>query len=198
MPGSLLKVRYSSSSASHSASISHTMDAGASSSALSKSDLILALDIDPLLCDDNNSDKGLILAYAKWKAIQDAYKRLQAMVWHGTKPNYGSIISLFVSSSMFYSHYKHFNDAVKYPAMVEWLEEREDRPSDMDLWGKEKSHYTFSDLTKWLKEAGDGAGAAVDSSDNGRRKSKKSVGKKKEKSSSEKKSHKSKKSSKKL
>ena len=37
--------------------------------------------------------------------------------------------------------------------MVEWLEKGEDRLSDLDLWGVEKSSYTFKDLDAYLKWA---------------------------------------------
>jgi benzoyl-CoA reductase/2-hydroxyglutaryl-CoA dehydratase subunit BcrC/BadD/HgdB len=166
-------------------------------SALAKEELIAALEINCELCDEDITDKGIIGAYAKWKAINIAYKKMQAMTWNGSKPTYGAIISLFVSTSMFYSHYKYFNDAVKHPEMLEWLEERPDGPSNIDIWGREKSHYTFVDLIKWLKEAGDQAN--IDSSDDGRKRGKKLL-KKREKSSPEKdgkKSHKAKKGSKK-
>ena len=41
--------------------------------------------------------------------------------------------------------------------MLEWLEGRQNGPSDVDIWGKEKSYYTFSDLIKWVDRAGDGS-----------------------------------------
>ena len=199
MPSSLLRVRYASSSrsASRSASTlcnaSTLVDSEANASALTKVELITALEIDPDLCDDDNTDKGLIRAYAKWKAIKAAYKKLQAMAWNGPKPMYGIIIALFVSTSMFYSHYKYFNDAVKHPEMVEWLEERRNGPSDMDIWGHEKSYYTFSDLMKWLKEAGDGVSVDSDSeSDGWKKKGKKAMVKKKSSGKDGKRLHKSK------
>src|SRR5277367_6469273 len=108
MPSSLLRVRYASSSrsASRSASTlrnpSTPVDSEADASALTKVELITALEIYPDLCDDDNSDKDLIRAYAKWKAIKSAYKKLQAMAWNGPKPMYGIIIALFVSTSLCY------------------------------------------------------------------------------------------------
>ena len=140
-------------------------------SAITKKDLITALDIDPNLCDEEAGDKGLLNSYSKWKAIKAAYKKMQGMSWNGPKPTYGMIIALFVSTSMFYSHYKYFNDAVKHPEMLEWLEGRQNGPSDVDIWGKEKSYYTFSDLIKWVDRAGDGT--ASDSSDDGKKRGRK-------------------------
>jgi hypothetical protein len=142
------------------------------STASSKEELIAALEIDPKLCSDENTDKGLILAYAKWKAITEAYKKMQTMIWQGPKPTYATIISLFVSRAMFYSHYKHFNRAAKYPEMVEWLEERPDGPSNMDIWGQDKPYYNFPDLTKWLQMKAEG-GDEESSSDDGKKSRKK-------------------------
>jgi len=36
--------------------------------------------------------------------------------------------------------------------MRAWLTEAEDAPSDADLWGNTKDHYTLKDLDDWLKE----------------------------------------------
>jgi len=199
MPNSLLRVRYatSSRSASRSGSTSRNpstpVNSEADASALTKVELIAALVIDPDLCDDDNPDKGLIRAYAKWKGIKAAYKKLQTIAWNGAKPTYGVIIALFVSTSMFYSHYKYFNDAVKHPEMVEWLEERQNGPSDMDIWGFEKSYYTFPDLMKWLKKADDGVSVDLDSeSDGWKKKGKKAMVKKKSSEKDGKRVHKSK------
>lgn len=37
--------------------------------------------------------------------------------------------------------------------MLEWLENGEDRPSNLDVWGQEKSNYTFKDLDAYLQQA---------------------------------------------
>jgi hypothetical protein len=141
------------------------------SNASTKQEFIALLEIDSELCGDDSSDRGLIFAYARWKAIDEAYKKAQSMTWNGSKPTYTTIIGLFLSTSMFYSHYKkYFTRVMKYPEMVEWLEERPDGPSNMDIWGKEKAYYSFTDLAKWLEEAATGG---QDSSDGGRRKGKK-------------------------
>lgn len=145
--------------------------------ASTKDELIAALDINPELCGDD-TDTGLIVAYAKWKAITEAYQKMRAMEWVGTKPTYAKIINLFVSTSMFYSHYKHFNRVVKYPEMVEWLEDGPNSPSNIEIWGREKPHYNFSDLIQWFQVK---AEDDQDSSD-GRQKKRKKVSKKKDRS----------------
>ena len=37
--------------------------------------------------------------------------------------------------------------------MMEWLENGEDQPSNLDVWGIEKSSYIFKDLKCYLEEA---------------------------------------------
>ena len=118
MQSSLLRVCYANSSRFRSSSYpsaSADIDGGA----LFKQDIITALKIDPGLWGEESDEKGPIHAYAKCKAIKAVYTKLQGMSWTGTKPNYGAIISLFLSTSFFYSHYKHFNEAIKHPKMVE-------------------------------------------------------------------------------
>ena len=39
--------------------------------------------------------------------------------------------------------------------MVSLLEDRDDKLSDIKLWGVSKPAYTFSDLLKWLANGGD-------------------------------------------
>jgi len=98
-----------------------------------------------------------------------------------------------MSRSMFYSHYKYFDEAVKHPEMLAWLEQSEDI-LDVDIWGKKKPHYTFVDLVNWLRDVDD-ADAGVSTSDGGKKKGKKPMEKKKEKKSPQKdgkKSHKGK------
>ena len=42
-------------------------------------------------------------------------------------------------------------------------------PSNMDIWGRERNYYTFADLAKWLKRAGDPLDTDSDSSGDGKR-----------------------------
>ena len=110
------------------------------------------------------------------------------------RPTFGQIIDLFMSRSMFYLHFKFFDQAVKHPEMLEWLEET-GGCSDLGVWGKEKYFYNFVDLKEWLKKVEvDGGESSSDSGDNGRKKRKK-VMKKKEESEKEESSHKSEKKS---
>jgi len=59
--------------------------------------------------------------------------------------------------------------------MVEWLENGEGKPDDIDVWGVEKSNYTFKDLIDYLeqtKEKGKGKKKKVaDKKEKGEKKS---------------------------
>jgi hypothetical protein len=102
----------------------------------------------------------LTLAYERYKAcnkaMQDFNKMKSAGTWPTTcpLPTATDIIEIFISKSMWHQYYvAFFSNISKYPDMVEWLEEDgEDRPSSVDLWGFQKTSYTFADLKKWLKE----------------------------------------------
>ena len=143
------------------------------------------LQINSALCD-GEADKGLIQA---WKAIMALKEKAQELSWNGNRPTFGQIIDLFMSRSMFYLHFRFFDQAVKHPEMLEWLEDT-GACSDLDVWGKEKN---FVDLKQSLKKVEvDGES----SSDSGRKKGKKVMKKESEKEESshkgEKKSHKGK------
>ena len=108
------------------------------------------LQINSALCD-GEVDKGFIQAYIKWKAIMAVKEKSQELSWNGNRPTFGQIIDLFMSRSMFYSHFRFFDQAVKDPEMLEWLEET-GACSYVDVWGKEKKFYNFVDLKEWLKK----------------------------------------------
>ena len=75
-------------------------------------------------------------------------------MWVGDKLTAVELVELFVSKSFWHSHVKKYCSQVSdHPLMVEWLENGEDKPSDLDVWGVEKSNYTFKDLIAYLKQA---------------------------------------------
>lgn len=105
------------------------------------------------------ADKNLPLAYTKYKAYLQATATLDKMIaagtWSGKKPNNTEIIELFVSKSMWHSHYKPgFTGISQYPTMVQWLENDKNSPSDLETWGVEKSVYLFQDLLKYAANGG--------------------------------------------
>ena len=93
-------------------------------SALASTEAILALlGIPTHLCD--RSDHGLHVSYQKY------------------------------TKSFWHSHVKkYFSRVANHPLLVAWLENiPEDRPSDLEVWGMEKSSYTFKDLDAFLQQA---------------------------------------------
>jgi len=46
--------------------------------------------------------------------------------------------------------------------MVEWLEDGEDRPSSVDVWGFQKTSYNILDLKKWLDKKKSSLAAGVE------------------------------------
>ena len=67
------------------------------------------------------------------------------------KPTKSDIISVFKGKSQWYLTYsKAFPRLSGYPTMVSWLENSDDKLSDIKLWEVSKPTYTFSDLLEWL------------------------------------------------
>ena len=119
-----------------------------------------ALDIPPHLAV-RVGDVSLQLAYQKYKAYLDAQRNLDAKsvsgTWIGKKPTNTDLVELFVGKSMFYKYYKRgFGNINNFPLMMEWLEGGEGAPSDLDVWGVERSSYTFGDLFEYFEENQDG------------------------------------------
>ncbi|KAK2464061.1 hypothetical protein APHAL10511_003931 [Amanita phalloides] len=54
---------------------------------------------------------------------------------------------------MWDSHlHKLFKNLADYPEMQMWLEGGDDAPDDVELWGTEKTSYTFSDLGAYMEK----------------------------------------------
>ena len=94
----------------------------------------------------DHNDRGLLVAYEKYKAYLDACHVYQAKVadgsWVGGKLSGVDLIQLFVSKSFWHSHYKPlFSKVSNYPDMHKWLEGKEDKLPDEILWGYKKGSY---------------------------------------------------------
>jgi hypothetical protein len=129
---------------------------GSGTSSGSKEAILSLLGISGHLCD--RSDHSLHISYQKYKAHLEATQTYQRMVadgsWTGNKLHAVDFIELFVSKSFWHSHIKkYFSKVSDHPLMIEWLENSADRPSDLDVWGLEKSSYTFKDLDMYLQQA---------------------------------------------
>jgi hypothetical protein len=110
----------------------------------------------PIHMADRN-DRGLLVAYEKYKAYLNACRAYQAKVadgsWVGGKLSGAELIQLFVSKSFWHSHYKPlFSKVSDYPDMQNWLEGKEDKLSDEILWGYKKGSYQFKDLKDYLEK----------------------------------------------
>jgi hypothetical protein len=111
----------------------------------------------------------LNLAYERYKAcnkaMQDYNKMKGAGAWPTScpQPTATDIIEIFISKSMWHQYYVGlFSNISKYPDMVEWLEDGEDSPSSVDVWGFQKTSYSFADLKKWLVGQKSSLGADVE------------------------------------
>jgi len=79
----------------------------------------------------NHADRNLHFAYQKYKAYiqacQTLSKRISDGTWPGKKLSGTDLIEIFLSKSMWFSHYKPaFSKVSNYPLMVEWLENEEE------------------------------------------------------------------------
>ena len=138
-------------------SVSVDLSSTLASTALSpfKRDLMTRLDIPLALAD--RTDGSLHIGYQKYKAFLQASKTLATLCnagqWQGKRPSATDLIEIFQSKSMWHAHHaKAFSRVSGYPEMVLWLEKDKDAPSDVGLWGYEKSTYNFKDLFAYLED----------------------------------------------
>src|SRR6266850_6817004 len=102
-----------------------------------KEKLITALDIPLELAD--HTDKSLGYAWQKYKACTAAIKTFQGLWDSGKlqgifdrKPTQADIISIFKGKTQWHLTYsKTFPKVSNYPQMVDWLEDKEDKLSDL-------------------------------------------------------------------
>lgn len=105
----------------------------------------------------DRNDRGLHVAYEKYKAYLEACREYERKVadgsWSGRKLTGTDLIELFVSKSFMHSHYKPlFSKLSNHPDMIKWLENDNDRSSDEVLWGFKKGSYQFKDLKVYLEQ----------------------------------------------
>jgi hypothetical protein len=122
----------------------------------SKVAILTRLGIPSHLCD--HSDYSLRISYKKYKAHLEACHTYNQLVsdgsWLWNKLTAVDLVELFVSKSFWHPHVKKYCSQVSnHLLMIEWLESREDRFSDLEVWGIQKSNYTFKDLIGYLEQA---------------------------------------------
>lgn len=103
----------------------------------------------------NRAERNIHFAYEKYKAYLRATQTLSMRIsegtWPGKKPSSTDLIEVFLSKSMWFSHYRPaFSKVSNYPLMVEWLENKDDKPSDLEVWGVAKAAYSLTDLRKFV------------------------------------------------
>lgn len=143
-----------------SGSLSRMSTPGTTESAISSGDsretILGLLHIPTHLAD--RTDRGLHVAYEKYKAHLEACQTYEKMIadgtWAGKKLTSVDLIELFVSKSYWHSHFKPtFSKVSNYPLMMEWLEnDSEGSVSNFEVWGVEKASYHFKDLRAWLEQ----------------------------------------------
>jgi hypothetical protein len=118
--------------------------------------ILSLLGISPHLGD--RSDHSLQVTYKRYKAYLEACDTYERMVgdglWVGERLTATGLIELFGSKSFWHSHVKKlFSQVSNHPLMVDWLNNGEDKPSNLDVWGVDKTNYTFKDLKDYLERA---------------------------------------------
>lgn len=110
----------------------------------------------------DRSEKSLRFSYTKYMAYQKAILTLKRK-WENKElpfeqqPTREHVIETMQSKTFWYDYIrKYFLQVSNYPKMVEWLEDREDGPSDIEVWGVQKEKYLFGDLGEYLENKGEG------------------------------------------
>lgn len=136
-----------------------------------QSDIIVLLNISPALTTRPKM-VDLRLAYAKYqgylRAQSDMHHMIKASTWTLDPVSSDELIEIFVSRSVYRANYvKLFPQARNYPELLAWL--KGDLESGVDIFGLQKSVYTFKDLRMVLGEPGSG-GNGSSSHGHGKRK----------------------------
>jgi hypothetical protein len=130
-------------------------EAALKSEAEYKEYLVLTFDIPKHLLREN-SEGGPHVNYRKYKACLKALSVAESMTAAGEwgdvrRPSETEIVELFIGKTMWHSHFKRiFGRVPQYPQLQKWLNEDEDGPSTIDIFGEEKSSIKFKDLKDWM------------------------------------------------
>jgi hypothetical protein len=122
------------------------------SSILSKAELIRELNVPVHLTD--RSDAPLRIAYQRWKAhhaaVNTLTKRLAEGRWPYKMPTAKQMMEMFTSKSNWHQYYvSAFQDLSDFPDMLLWLEQGDDAPSNMEVWGVDKDNFLFKDMDSY-------------------------------------------------
>ena len=164
-------------SISHSASHSVHSQTPAGAIHTKTETLIDKLDFDRSLIPDDPS-AGIRYYYQRYKAVLAATLKYEKM--HKSKdwdasfiPTTNDIINIVTSRTMWYSHYKLFEKVSRYTQMMDWLNETDDAPADIELWGFESGVYQWAHLQAFIKRGGEPLEDSDDESDGAKAQAKK-------------------------
>jgi hypothetical protein len=156
------------------------------------------LDIPSFLAE--RSERSLHFSYQKYKTFLITVKTLNekwkdGVLSYERKPSQEHIIKTMQLKTFWYDYiHKYFTKVGEHPDMVAWLENNDDAPSDIEVWGVEKKSYSFGDLDQYLKSGGVGLSKMKKEKSKGKEKARSSKkGKEKKKKKKKKLSKKSKK-----
>ena len=129
---------------------------------------------------------GVRVYYQRYKAVlaaQVKFSKLQkAGEWDASFiPTQNDFIGLVTSHTMWYNDYKkNFEQAERYPEMIEWLQDSLEALSDIEIWGFEQKVYQWSHLQAYFacdgkvwKESEDGSKVKTANARKGHKKVKK-------------------------
>ena len=100
---------------------------------------------------NKNHDPSLHACFERYLQVQRAYAISNETDWqsHGfaRAPTRVQLTELIIGHSAYANYMQVFPTIViKYSQMVSWLNKDVDAESDLMVWGKEQSSYTFADL----------------------------------------------------
>jgi hypothetical protein len=152
-------VSVASRSISHSATRSVRSQTPAAATLDKTETLINKLDFDRSLIPDDSA-AVIRLYYIHYKAVLVATLKYEGMhkskAWDASFiPTTIDIIKIVTSRTMSYSHYKMFEKVSHYPELMEWLDETEEAPGDVELWGFECEVYQWGHLQAFIKRDGE-------------------------------------------
>jgi hypothetical protein len=121
----------------------------------------------------------LRLAYSKYAGFLQAQIDMLCMIGDGTWTlgpiTNDELIEVFVSKSVYHASYPGlFTKACNHPAILAWLKNEDGAPTGLEVFGRQKSLYTFRDLKGVLDAGKEKRKSTEDDGERTKKKSKKS------------------------
>lgn len=124
-----------------------------SSSRVTKSDrtdeLVALFDI-PLAVMERPASLSLRFAFQKFQAFESVQEEVRIRIadgtWVGKSPSKDDVIEIFISKSVWYNRFKHFDHVDPKSKLYLWLEGKAGAPSGLEVFGIKKDNYSWADL----------------------------------------------------